>query len=97
MYQISLSKKLLFLKYNDNIIIEYISFKALISFYKIDITPYISHFIGFIIYLFILNFFIKVYIIIQNNKILVIYFFIELLEKKINISLKSFVESFTSY
>lgn len=77
--------------------IDKICFKVPVSFSKISITYYISHLISFIIYAFILNFFIKVYIIIKDKKMPIIYIFIQLFKNSITIRIKSPKNNFISF
>lgn len=82
---------------NNIIIINGIYFKVLIFFYKIEKTCSISYLMSFVMYMFVLNLFIKVYIIIKDEKVLVIYFFTILQENNFAIGVKSLVDSFTDY
>ena len=82
---------------NNSIKIDGIYFKIPISFHKTNITHYISHLIGFVIYAFVLNFFIKVYIIIKDDKVFFIHYFTKLLKNSVAVSLECLADSFTSY
>lgn len=82
---------------NDSIVIDSIYFKIFISFYKANITHFINYLMSFIIYKFVLKFFIKVYIIIKDEKILLTYFFKKLLKNNVAINLKRLADSLTNY
>lgn len=82
---------------NNSIVINGIYFKIPIFFYKTNITCCICHLINIIIYVFVLHFFFKVYIIVKNKKALFIHSFIKLLENNITISLERLANNFTNY